>query len=53
MVGTVTFLLPKQERLEHARFGVERLGDLQRGPLESVKWSDHIRERGKADGYKW
>lgn len=47
------FLLPKQERLEHVRFGVERLGDLQRGPLESVKWSDHIGERGQADSYRW
>lgn len=53
MVGTVTFVLPKQERLEHVRFGVERLGDLKHGPLESVKWSDRIRERGKADSYKW
>lgn len=47
MVGTVTFLLAKQERLEHVRFGVEGLGDLEHDPLESAKWSDCIRERGK------
>lgn len=35
MVGTVTFLLAKQERLEHVRFGVEGLGDLEHGLLVS------------------
>lgn len=47
VVGTVMFLLAKQERLEHVGFVVEGLGDLEHGPLESAQWSDCTRERGK------